>query len=133
MPFILDQRLDNDTIEIGHLPLSTVRLMNNQRFPWLILVPRIANISELFELSTENQQQLIAEISLVSQRMKAHLLADKINVEMLGNKVSQLHIHIIARFQNDPAWPMPIWGQELVPYSPEKLQKMLKELRFLVE
>ena len=109
--FILDPQLAKDSIFIKNLQLSQLLLMNDSNYPWFILVPRKNQLSELFELSITDQQILIAEISWVSKIIKNHFKADKINVANLGNMVKQLHIHIIARFTTDPAWPQPIWGK----------------------
>jgi len=84
--------------------------MNNMNFPWLIMVPRIADMSEIFDLNQENQIVFFNEINRVAQSLKHFTYADKINIAMLGNQVSQLHCHVIARFKTDAAWPNPVWG-----------------------
>ena len=101
--FNLDKKLKADTIFIKDLELSKLLLMNDSNYPWFILVPRKNNISELFELSKIEHEILMAEISWLSKIIKNHFHADKINIANLGNIVTQLHIHIIARFKHDKA------------------------------
>ena len=108
--FQLDERLAADTIELGDLTLCRVLLMNDAQYPWIILVPRREGVREIFELSDSDQQQLLRESSAVSQAMADHFKAEKMNVAALGNMVPQLHIHHIARFSSDAAWPKPVWG-----------------------
>lgn len=105
MAFTLDTRLKADTTAITKLALCTVRLMRDGRFLWLVLVPERSGISELFDLSREDQALLMKEISISARLLKAYAACDKINIAMFGNMVSQLHVHIIARFEADPAWP----------------------------
>lgn len=111
MTFELDARLAADTFAVGDLPLSRVLLMNDLNFPWCILVPRRESARELHALATEDQLQLLQEISGVAAAMQYAFEADKMNVAALGNVVAQLHVHIIARFEADPAWPAPVWGR----------------------
>ena len=128
--FELDHRLANDTVLVGNLPLSRVLLMNDQQYPWVILVPRRENIREIFQLSLADQQQLSRESSELSAWMSSHFSAEKMNVAALGNLVPQLHIHHIARFTGDPAWPKPVWG--VLPahnYSVEKCNVLVKAIR----
>ena len=108
--FKLDERLFKDTVVLGDFTLCRVLLMNDSRYPWLILVPRRAGISELFELKMAEQQQLWQETSYVGQVLKDVFQADKINIATLGNVVKQLHMHIVVRMQDDAAWPAPVWG-----------------------
>lgn len=104
--------------------------MNDMHYPWLILVPRIENIREIFELSVRDQQQLLRESSWVSERLAKYFNADKINIGALGNMVPQLHIHHIARYQNDAAWPAPVWGKHPASaYTPENLVMMTERLQ----
>lgn len=120
--FTLDQRLHNDTFHLGDLPLCRVLLMNDSRFPWLILVPRTADISEVFELSATQQAQLWAETTQVANALKTEFNADKMNLATLGNVVKQLHMHVVARYATDAAWPTPVWGNGTAqPYTPEQL------------
>lgn len=108
--FVLHAQLSRDCAVIGDLALSRVLLMNDSRFPWLILVPRREEVSELFELSTADQRVLMEETIETSSALAAHARADKMNVAALGNIVSQLHVHVVARHREDAAWPGPVWG-----------------------
>lgn len=108
--FKLNERLEADTFEVCDLELSKVLLMNDTTYPWLILVPRQEGLREFTDLSVDNQTLLMQEITKVSKVLEGLTGAFKMNVGALGNVVSQLHIHVIARFENDPAWPAPVWG-----------------------
>jgi diadenosine tetraphosphate (Ap4A) HIT family hydrolase len=108
--FALDERLARDTHVVGDLPLSRVLLMNDARWSWLILVPRREGLVELSDLDAADRALLIEEAARAALFLKAHAEADKINVGALGNVVRQLHLHIVARFVGDPAWPGPVWG-----------------------
>lgn len=108
--FKLHVRLAADCIKVGRLPLSLLLLLNDARYPWFVLVPQREGISELFQLSEGDQQQLCRESAQLSLHMKQAFHADKMNVAALGNLVPQLHLHHIARFRSDPAWPGPVWG-----------------------
>ncbi len=133
-PFELDPRLAADTFLLGQTPLSQVLLMNDARYPWLILVPRRSDITEPFELSKADQAQLWQESMRLGGAMKAHFAADKINVAALGNQVAQLHVHHIARFHVDAAWPGPVWGVgRAVPYEAAAVQALMHELRSLLQ
>ncbi len=109
--FTLDERLRADTVHLASWPLCEVLLMNDAQYPWLILVPRVAGVRELYELSSEQRQQLDAESTLLGQGMMEAFSGHKLNVAALGNVVAQLHIHHIVRFEDDAAWPAPIWGK----------------------
>lgn len=120
MAFVLDPRLAGDTLPLGRLPLSWVLLMNDQQFPWLILVPELDGVSELFELDSTSQHQLMREISAVAALLARLTQPTKINVAALGNIVRQLHVHIVARAEGDAAWPGPVWGKlPPLPYADE--------------
>jgi diadenosine tetraphosphate (Ap4A) HIT family hydrolase len=108
--FTLDPRLDADTVHIGDLALSRVLLMDDARFPWLILVPRRPDVSEITDLAGADAAALWEEIRLTTGVMQALAKPDKVNVAALGNVVSQLHVHVVGRFRSDPAWPGPVWG-----------------------
>ena len=105
----LHPQLHTDTMPICDLALSRLLAMNDANFPWLILVPRRAGVSEIIDLGNE-QSLLMDEISLVSQALKDETRCDKLNVAAIGNMVPQLHIHVVARRKDDAAWPKPVWG-----------------------
>lgn len=112
--FELDPRLAQDgpiceNLFADHL----VIYKRNRTFPWLVVVPKIAKVSELYELSPAQRDRLFEVVATLSQRFKHLLGADKLNIEMLGNQVPQLHVHLIARFRSDVAWPNPIWKTPL--------------------
>jgi len=107
--FILDQRLENDCFFIKDLKLSKLLLMNNALYPWFILVPRRKNMTEIIDLSASYQEILLEEINQISKIIQNNYQPDKLNIANLGNIVSQLHIHIIARFKDDPSFPNPVW------------------------
>lgn len=129
MTFTLHPQLQQDTLPIGDLPLCRVLLMNNRHFPWLILVPRRENIRELFELSVEDYAIATAEIRETAKQFQLHTKAHKMNIAALGNMVPQLHIHIIARFKNDAAWPKPVWGEASDPYEKTELPAVIAALQ----
>jgi diadenosine tetraphosphate (Ap4A) HIT family hydrolase len=110
MSFALDPRLEADTIRLGDMALSRVLLMNDSRFPWLILVPRRAGLVEITDLTPFERRALFEEAALAADRLKLLTGAKKINIAALGNVVAQLHVHVIARFAADAAWPNPVWG-----------------------
>ena len=133
-PFELDPRLAADTFLLGETPLSQVLLMNDARYPWLILVPRRSDITEPFELSEADQAQLWQESMRLGEAMKAHFAAHKLNIAALGNQVAQLHVHHIARFHADDAWPGPVWGVgSAVPYSGTARDALMGELHSLLQ
>lgn len=128
--FELHPRLAQDSVIIGHFPLALLLLSKDANYPWCILVPEREDIFEIHHLSEEDQLQLIRESCRLSEVMTSVFDAHKMNVAALGNVVRQLHIHHIARFVDDPAWPQPIWGK--VPdtgYSPEALAERIKRLQ----
>jgi diadenosine tetraphosphate (Ap4A) HIT family hydrolase len=109
--FTLDPRLQQDTLYIAEFSLCKVLLMNDARYPWVILVPKVTGLTEIFQLDEAGQQQLMVESNFVAQKLKQVIQADKMNVAALGNVVSQLHIHHVARFIQDDTWPAPVWGK----------------------
>lgn len=127
--FILHPQLDRDSVWIADLDLSRVLLMNNALFPWIILVPKRPEKSELIDLSSADQHQLLDEMAFVSHKMKALFVPDKLNIATLGNQVAQLHIHIIARFKTDAAWPNPVWGKGQEPYKQSILDDLVERLK----
>ena len=127
--FELHPRLSADTIAVVEWPLCQVLLMNDSAWPWLILVPRRHGVSELHELDAGDREILVHEIATASHRLQNFCGADKMNVAALGNVVPQLHVHVIARFTTDPAWPRPVFGaQPPTPYQPEALAELLDGL-----
>lgn len=110
MSFSLDPRLDADTLPLGRFALSRVLLMDDARYPWLILVPERPDLAEIIDLGEEDRAQLMREVAAASEALKALFSPDKLNVGALGNRVRQLHVHVIARFASDRSWPGPVWG-----------------------
>ena len=110
-PFQPDPRLAADSAFIADGPLSQVRLMDDTRFPWLVLVPRVNGVSEWLELDGGQQRLLLAEINQAGQLIRAQPGVEKLNIGALGNIVRQFHVHLIGRHEGDPAWPGPVWGQ----------------------
>jgi diadenosine tetraphosphate (Ap4A) HIT family hydrolase len=134
MTFSLDPRLAADTFPVGDLALCRVLLMNDSRFPWLILVPRRVNSSEIFDLAPPERAVLIEEAAQAGEKLKALIGAEKINIGALGNKVRQLHVHVVARFARDAAWPGPVWGAGLAsPYPPRAAANWIEDLRRALE
>lgn len=125
--FIIDTRLNDSSFLLAEWELSNLYLKNEANYPWFILVPRIENVQEIFELSDENQRFLIQEISLLSKKMHAYFKPNKINVATLGNVVSQLHIHVVARFNTDSLWPQGIWQNAFnsTPYKNQEVDKVI--------
>ena len=111
--FSLDPRLQQDTLAVGDFPLCRLLLMNDAQFPWLILVPRRADVSEVFDLDAADQLALWQETTALATVLKDGFAADKMNVATLGNMVSQLHMHVIVRRREDAVWPAPVWGRHL--------------------
>jgi len=127
--FKLDIRLKNDGEVIAELDLCKLILVNNANFPWVILVPKYNNLKEIIDLTKENQILLMNEISYISTIMKELFQPDKLNVAALGNIVSQLHVHIIARFKNDAAWPDPVFGKSKESHNKEKYLAIIKKIQ----
>lgn len=129
MSFQLHPTLDADTHLISAIGDCQILLMDDARFPWLILVPQASDVRELYELSEQQQQQTYRAILRISKTLAQHTHADKMNVAALGNQVPQLHIHIIARYQTDAAWPGPVWGVGQVErYSKIELEQTMASL-----
>lgn len=108
--FKLDPRIEKDSIFVKELPLCQLRLQNDSRYPWFVLLPRVNELTEVHQLSEHEQMQLMKESALVSKALTATTQCKKINVANLGNVVEQLHWHVVARFEHDQTWPGPIWG-----------------------
>ena len=130
MTLPLDPRLEADGVPLAELPLCHVRLVRDARFAWIVAVPRVAGAEELTDLSPEQRATLIEELALLAEALKAETCADKINVAALGNIVRQLHIHVVARFEGDAAWPGPVWGSgPAEPYPAGEVDALIGGLR----
>ena len=128
--FHLDPQLAADTHPVALLRLSELRLMDDANYPWLVLVPRVADAREIIDLDAARQAQLLEEIGIASRLMQSLFRPHKLNVAALGNAVPQLHVHVIARREDDPAWPRPVWGMAAAcAYSPEALVERIRELQ----
>ena len=128
--FRLDDRLAADTVAVCDLALCRVLLMNDRRYPWVILVPRIDGASEIPDLGPEQRNQLLRESVDVSAAMRTLFPGDRLNVAALGNIVPQLHLHHVIRRKDDPAWPNPVWGHSpAVPYPPQQAADLVARLR----
>ena len=126
----LHPQLKQDCLHVGKFPLSHLLLMLDANYPWFILVPDRSNISEIYQLSAEEQYQLIDESSRLAELMNNIFQPDKMNIAAIGNIVPQLHVHHVARFKDDVAWPAPVWGKvEAKVYTDESLQKILSQLK----
>jgi diadenosine tetraphosphate (Ap4A) HIT family hydrolase len=126
----LHPQLAQDTVPVGDLPLSRVLLANDANYPWLILVPRRPGLVEILDLEENQQVQLFGEITRTAEALKRITACDKLNIAALGNVVSQLHVHVVARRQSDAAWPKPVWG--MVPpttYDPTARDRLIEALR----
>jgi diadenosine tetraphosphate (Ap4A) HIT family hydrolase len=108
--FALDPRLAADTRPVASLPLCDVLLMNDARYPWLILVPRRAGLVEITDLHADEQAVLWQEVNRAAAALRAVAPCDKLNLGALGNIVRQLHVHVVTRVEGDAAWPGPVWG-----------------------
>lgn len=127
--FRLDERLSRDSVLVTRLGLCELRLQNDKRWPWLVLVPQRDGVSELFDLTPLDQAVLTFETNLVASALKEVTGATKINVGALGNIVRQLHVHIIARNEGDTCWPGPIWGHgKPVPYAAGEKETLMKKI-----
>lgn len=130
MPFALDPQLAADSVAVAELGLSDLRLMNDARFPWLLLVPRREGAVEMIDLEKPDRAALFEEINAASAALRAATRCDKLNVAALGNQVKQLHVHVIGRFDGDPAWPGPVWGAgPAVPYAAEARNTLIDKIR----
>lgn len=128
--FTLHDQLRRDTFAVCRMKLCLVQLMNDSQYPWLILVPAVDNVTEIADLNEKQRKLLINEVAQ-AQRVLQHCYAPhKLNVGALGNMVPQLHVHVVARFHEDPAWPGPIWGkQPPVPYDDGALRAVIARLQ----
>ena len=131
MAFCVDERLEDGAIYLGQGELSKLYLKNNACFPWFFLVPQIADVSELYHLEVQAQMMLMEEITALSKLIETVFKPKKINVASLGNRVSQLHIHVLGRYEDDPLWPHGIWQEGLPhnPYQDEELEVLIQQLK----
>lgn len=128
--FELHPQLAADSWPVGELPLCRLLLMRDARYPWCLLVPRRAEVSEIFQLSWADQHQLLEESTALARVMADAFRADKLNIAALGNVVPQLHLHHIVRFRSDPAWPAPVWGRmPPLDYEPAERERRIEALR----
>lgn len=128
--FALHPQLQADTHPVGDLDLSRVLLIDDANYPWLLLVPRRADLTELIDLGDDERSRLMSEIAAVARALKDATACDKLNVAALGNAVPQLHVHVIARRRTDAAWPKPVWGA--VPpraYADDERERLLQSIR----
>ncbi|MGV8930601.1 MAG: HIT domain-containing protein [Luteimonas sp.] len=125
----LHPQLAADSHPVAAWSLCELRLMDDSNYPWLVLVPRVIDAREISDLDTTQRHVLADEIDLASHLLHDAFRPFKLNVAALGNLVPQLHIHVIARFESDPAWPAPVWGRIAArPYSPEMLVERITQL-----
>lgn len=128
--FQLHPRLAQDCFLVGQWPLSLLLLMNDSQYPWFILVPQRGDISEIYQLNTEDRQQLMLESCWLAEAMTDIYQPDKLNIANIGNLVPQLHVHHVARYQTDIAWPAPIWGKfPACAYSEEAAELQIQRMR----
>ena len=127
--FTLANQLTQDCHFVTELPLSSLLIVNDCRYPWCILVPRIDNITELIQLNHTQQSILMTESNWLSTQLLEYYQPDKLNIATIGNVVSQLHLHHVVRFKQDPAWPKPVWGHSpALAYQPADLELFSQRL-----
>ncbi len=128
--FELHPRLRQDCLEMGRFALCRLLLMNERRYPWFILVPQRAAVSEIYQLSDSDQARLVSESSRLARALAEEFAADKLNIAAIGNLVPQLHVHHIVRYRDDAAWPAPVWGKfDPEPYATDELDQLKVRLR----
>ncbi len=126
----LHPQLADDTHPVASWPLCELRLLDDANHPWLILVPRVLDATELLDLSLSQQTELMREVTVASRVLQSAFKPHKLNVAALGNLVPQLHVHVIARYKDDIAWPKPVWGMAAAKsYPPEALVRRMEALR----
>lgn len=129
----LHPQLAEDTVPVGDLPLARVLLAKDANYPWVVLVPRLVDAVELFDLDEPAQVRLLGEISATARALKSAVPCDKLNIATLGNKVPQLHVHVIARRRTDAAWPKPVWGlKPPLAYDKKRELALIDSLRRLL-
>ena len=127
--FKINKKILKSSYYINELKLSSIRLHDNSKFPWVILIPKRKNITDVSELNSKDQILLMKEIVYVSKIMKKLFKTDKLNIEKIGNIVPQLHIHIIARSKKDSSWPLSVWVIKGKKYSKSSLMKIIKKIK----
>ncbi len=132
MTFKINKKLNNSSHYITDLKLCSLRLQDNSRFPWVVLIPKRKNIKDISELNSKDQILLIKEIVKVSKIMKKLFKTKKLNVEKIGNIVPQLHVHIIARRNKDKSWPLSVWVVKGKNYSKKGLRNILEKLKKVI-
>lgn len=133
-PFAVDARLSADGCWLAQLQGNDVLLFNDQRYDWLVVVPRVTGAVELIDLSVEQQQQLATVVRHVASQLRAHGRGHKLNIGALGNVVRQLHVHVVLRAEGDPAWPGPVWGHSpRQPYADAQLPEVVARWRQLLQ
>jgi len=126
----LHPQLAADTVAVGDLALTRVLLNDDANYPWLILVPRLPALVEIIDLDDGSQAQLLREVSDSARALRRITKCDKLNVAALGNQVPQLHVHVIARFHSDAAWPNPVWGKAArKPYPADAREQLIEAAR----
>ena len=118
-----------DSYYITELKLCTIRLIDNSKFPWIILIPKRKKITDIFQLKKKDQNLLIKEVVYASKVMKKTFKAFNLNIEKIGNVVSQLHIHVIARSKKDSSWPLSVWVVKKKNYSKIALEKTIFKIK----
>ncbi len=132
--FTLDPRLEAESFPLCRLELCEARLFNDARFPWLIVVPARAGLVEIIDLDAAGQQCLMREVALAAAALRTATRCHKLNVAALGNQVRQLHVHVIARFETDAAWPNPVWGRGArVPYALPAAAQFAQQMQAAME
>ena len=132
--FQLDPKLEQDTVPIADWHLCLVRLMNDSRYPWVILIPKVPGIAEIHELAEEQQYLLLGESVRLSKALDQLFAPHKLNIAALGNMVRQLHIHHIVRFESDSSFPKPVWGVgDAVPYGADALNETVNGLQIALD
>ena len=132
--FKLDRQLEQDTVLVADWHLCQVRLMNDSRYPWVILIPKVEDVSEIHQLADEQQQLLLGESVRLSKALEQLFAPHKLNVAALGNMVRQLHSHHIVRFEDDASFPRPVWGVgDAVPYEAEALNETVNGLQIALD
>ncbi len=134
MAFQLHPQLEKDAITLGRLTLCRVLLMNDSQFPWLILAPEIDDLTEIYQLDAAQRATLMEESCLIAETLTKLYRPDKLNIAAIGNLVPQLHIHHIARYRHDKAWPAPVWGKfPAIPYSETELEVKMYEISRILD